>query len=162
VAALLRLLFLVPLGFVAGSVAAAAVGTLALLRDVTLAPEGIALALLVLVATVGVATIAFVPMAIAIVLAEAFAWRSVFYWLAVGGLIAGGVGATTVGLHMLRAVADIVVLAGYVDSTGTFAATADTNTMTIAIAAGFAGGLVYWLVAGRTSGWREPALTSSG
>ena len=68
----------------------------------------------------------------AIVLAEFFGWRSVFYWLGVGG----GIGLIGSGI------------------TGFAGNTVDPDFwndygLALNLAAGFVGGLVYWLVAGR-------------
>jgi len=73
----------------------------------------------------------FIPALIAIVLAEAFGWRSVFYWLAVGGGI--GLAANALG--------------GFIGAPD-FA----DYRLALHLAAGFVGALVYWLIAGRFSG----------
>ncbi len=76
-------------------------------------------------------TFSFLPALIAIVLAEAFGWRSVFYWLAVGG----GIGLAA------NALSSFIDAPEYVD-----------YRLALHLAAGFVGALVYWLIAGRFSG----------
>ena len=75
---------------------------------------------------------AFAPSAIAIAAAEILGLRSVFYFLVVGG----GLGA--VANHM--SVSDPSAFAAF------------DRTELVFPAAGFVGGFVYWLVAGRLSG----------
>ncbi|WP_346892370.1 translation initiation factor IF-3 [uncultured Roseibium sp.] len=78
--------------------------------------------------------LAFVPAAVAIVLAELLGWRGIIYHLAAAGLIA--LGLWTLGNE-------------------TMASGARPGT-SVALAAGFLGGLVYWLIAGCNSGgWRS-------
>ena len=79
-------------------------------------------------------SLAFVPAAVAIVLAETLAWRGIIYHLAAAGLIALG----------------LWTLGGEAMEPGPRPGTS------VALAAGFFGGLVYWLIAGRSSGkWRS-------
>jgi len=91
-------------------------------------------------------SLAFVPAAVAIVLAEGLAWRGIIYHLAAAGLIA--LGLWTLGDQTM--------------------ATGPRPGTSVALAAGFLGGLVYWLIAGRTSGqWRStkpagPDVTPDG
>jgi hypothetical protein len=83
---------------------------------------------------------AFAPSAIAIAAAEILSFRSVFYFLAVGG------GLGIVANHM--SVADPSAFATF------------DRAELVFPAAGFAGGFIYWLVAGRLSGHfgRRPVL----
>lgn len=73
----------------------------------------------------------FLPALLAIVLGEVFSWRSIFYWLAAGGVI--GVLAS-----------EITKAYGGFDFT--------VHLLPIYLAGGFVGGFVYWLIAGRDSG----------
>ena len=43
---------------------------------------------------------------LAVIVAEAFGWRSLFYWLAVGGLIAAMVAATPYFADQMQLIAD--------------------------------------------------------
>ncbi len=133
---LLRLLFLVPLGFIA-AVLAAALTVLGgwygheiggILGDIEQTGYLIGLAVW-LVLEVG--ALAVVPAVIIIVLAELFRWRSVFFYLAVGGAL---------GLLASQ-------LNGMLWDT--------PNDQRLLVAAGFVGGLAYWLVAGRLAGLRR-------
>jgi hypothetical protein len=129
---LLRLLFLVPLGFIA-AVLAAALTILAgwyghepgVFTDV--AAIGFVMGVGVWV-VLEVGAVAGIPAFIVIVLAELFGWRSVIFYLAIGGAL----GLLTSQLH------------GIVWETG--------NSQLLLPAAGFVGGFVYWLIAGRLAG----------
>lgn len=79
--------------------------------------------------------VAFVPMALGITLSELFRWRSWLYHVALGGLA---------GLYVAYRYPIGVANADAVQ----FA----PQELTYFLAAGFAGGLVYWLVAGRRAG----------
>ena len=74
---------------------------------------------------------AFIPWIVAVVLAEGFALRSVFFWLALGG----GTGAAA---FLLTDLAAGTPWSGF--------------NLAFHLAAGFVAGLVYWLVAGRNAG----------
>ncbi|NBN66008.1 translation initiation factor IF-3 [Microvirga tunisiensis] len=94
-----------------------------------------------LVSAALIGALAFVPAALAIVLAEAFRWRSFLYHVAVGGLIA----------LALWGIGDIGPIPD--DAAGGSSLRPGT---TVALAAGFVAGAIYWLVAGRSSGtWRR-------
>jgi hypothetical protein len=85
--------------------------------------------------------ISFLPALVIVVAAEIFRWRSLLFWLAAGGIV--GVIASEVtrswdGLN-------------FVD-----------NLFTLCLAAGFVGGFVYWLIAGRDSGPAIAAASTSG
>jgi hypothetical protein len=79
--------------------------------------------------------LAFVPMALGIALSEIFRWRSWLYHVALGGLSALYVAYR---YPIGQAHADIAQFA--------------PQELTYYLAAGFAGGLIYWLVAGRGAG----------
>ncbi|HLL26180.1 MAG TPA: hypothetical protein VKT73_00830 [Xanthobacteraceae bacterium] len=88
-----------------------------------------------------VSAIAFVPAVVVILIAEALAFRSLFFYA-----LAGGIGGLAYGL--------------------TFPAAAVANTLDrtteITLAAGAAAGIAYWLVAGRTAGlWRGNSVQSA-
>lgn len=130
---LLRILFLVPLGFIA-AVLAAALTVLAgwyghqigdISSDIVATGEVMGVAVWVVLE---VGAVAGVPVFIVIVLAELFGWRSLIFYLAVGGAL----GLLTSQLH------------GIVWETG--------NNQLLLPAAGFVGGFVYWLIAGRFAG----------
>ena len=133
-AELLRLLFLVPLGFIAAVVAAA--GTLlagwyghepGVFTDV--GATGFVIGIGVF-AVLRIGALAFIPAFVVAVLAELFRWRSVFLYLAVGGALGG--------------------LAGQLPVMG-WEADGRSDTLLL-LAAGFVGGFVYWSIAGRFSG----------
>jgi hypothetical protein len=133
VADLLRLVILVPLGFIAAVLAAAFTvlagwyghQTADIFTDVEQTGYLIGVAVW-LVLEVG--ALAAIPAFIVIVLAELFRWRSVFFYLAVGGAL---------GLLASQ-------LNGMLWDT--------PNDQLLLVAAGFVGGLAYWLVAGRLAG----------
>lgn len=79
-------------------------------------------------------SLAFVPAAVAIVLAELLGWRGIIYHLAAAGLIS--LGLWSLGNEAM--------------------ASGPRPGTSVALAAGFLGGLVYWLIAGCNSGrWRS-------
>ncbi|MTI18344.1 translation initiation factor IF-3 [Rhodobacteraceae bacterium RKSG542] len=81
--------------------------------------------------------LSFIPAGIAIIIAEAFKWRSPLIHMGAGGLIA--IGLWTLGGQMPDAELEYALRPG----------------SNIAMAAGFIAGFVYWLFAGRKSGyWR--------
>jgi len=114
----------------------------------TLAPEwgdllqlglqSAAMAPVIAVGTVAIATAATMPALLVIALAEGFSWRSSLLYAALGGALALALGY---GLDF----------AGY-------ASDADANIAherEVLAAAGIAGGFVYWLFAGRKAGaWK--------
>ena len=86
-------------------------------------------------------SVVFIPAAVAILLAELLAWRGIIYHLAAAGLIA--LGLWTIG--------DQTMASGPKPGTS------------VALAAGFLSGLVYWLIAGRSSGqWRSKKPDNPG
>jgi hypothetical protein len=136
VADLLRILFLVPLAFIAAVLAATAtilVGWYGhepgMLSDAGTTGFVIGVGVFVLLR---VGALAFVPAFVVAVLAELFGWRSVFLYLAVGGAL--GFGAGQLPLLGWQGEGDGLLLP----------------------AAGFVGGLAYWLLAGRFAGIARP------
>ena len=129
----LRLLFLVPLGYIAAVIAAALTilagwyghDAGAISSDVVATGAVIGIGFWVVVE---VGALAAVPALIAIVLAELFRWRSVFFYLAVGG----GLGLLATPLH------------------GT------DGSQLLLPAAGSVGGFAYWFIAGRLAGVAAP------
>jgi hypothetical protein len=137
VTALLRLLFLVPLGYLAACVAAGFMMAFGLFGYEPDPESQFFFTASVVVWTFWAGAVAFVPAILAIVLAEVFGWRSILYWLAVGGGIA----------LVTERVADRYQSLDF----------ADRRTVVI-LAAGFVGGFAYWLIAGRLAGTgQEPA-----
>ena len=141
---LLRLLFLVPLGFIA-AVLAAALTILAgwfghqtgdIFTDFEATGFVIGTGVLVVLQ---IGALAVIPAVVVIVLAEVFTWRSVFFYIAIGG-----------GLGLLASQFNGMLQ--------------ETNDSPILLpAAGFVGGLAYWLIAGRLAGVapRPPAAPTS-
>jgi hypothetical protein len=90
------------------------------------------------IGAVVIATIAFMPALLLIVLAEGFAWRSSILYAALGGALALSL---SYGLDF----------AGYVGEAGS----PFMHEREVFAAAGIAGGFVYWLFAGRKAGsWK--------
>jgi hypothetical protein len=130
-AALLRLLVVVPFGFVAAVIAGAFILSFGFFgRDLEADLISYFIAATILI-TMNVGAVAFFPALIAIALAELFSVRSIFYWLVVGGLI--GLAGESVS-HGFAWLDDI------------------PRRFSLMLAAGFVGGFVYWLIAGRLSG----------
>jgi hypothetical protein len=92
---------------------------------------------IVAVGTPIIGTIAALPTALVLAIAEGFAWRSVLLYAALGGALAL---ALSYGLD-LPAIATIDTPIG--------------NERQLLAASGIAGGLVYWLFAGRSAGFRK-------
>ena len=80
--------------------------------------------------------IAMLPALLVIALAEGFAWRSILVYAALGGVLALALGY---GLDF----------GGYVGAPGSHLA----REREVLAASGIAGGLVYWLIAGRRAGF---------
>jgi hypothetical protein len=122
----------VPLGFIAACVAAGCMAALGLIGPEYLHIDSSGWYLVGAIPMMfWIATIAFLPATIAIILAECLGWRSALYYLLVGGLI----GATAIHLTTQSGALDF----------------ADRPNVTL-LAAGFVGGFVYWLIAGRLAG----------
>jgi hypothetical protein len=117
-----------------------AIGTVTPQWD-ALASLGIPSAALWLVICVGaavIAGIAMLPALLVIALTEGFAWRSIVLYGALGGALA-------------LALCYGVDFAGYAVAPGSFLA----HEQEVLAASGIAGGLVYWLFAGRRAGsWK--------
>ena len=90
----------------------------------------------VAIGAVLIATLAMLPALLVIALAEGFAWRSILVYAALGGVL---------GLA-LRYGLDF---AGYIGEPDSYLA----REREVIAAAGIAGGLVYWLFAGRKAGF---------
>ncbi len=126
-----RILFVIPLGFIAACLAAgiflavAAYGIAALDRDTLIWP-----AIFGVLAAPLIGGLAALPALIAIILAELLSWRSVLAYLVAGG--AAGLAATLLAYGGAEAI-------GFGD-------------VQLSMTAGIIGGLAYWLVAGRTAG----------
>ncbi len=128
---LLRLLILVPIGFVLAVVAA---GFTVALGIFGLSPSHETAGWILLFAAWTAAyagAFALLPWLIAVVLAEGLGLRSVWFWFAIGGAI-GAVAWFFTGYYGEAAQAE----AGFA----------------VHLAAGFVAGFVYWLVAGRNAG----------
>jgi len=92
------------------------------------------------ITTVWTGAIAFFPTLVAIVIAEAFGWRSPFYYLLVGG----AVGLLANQIHDLYG--EIYL---------------SDQQLVIMLGAGFVGGFTYWLIAGRLAGGRPSGDSAS-
>ena len=119
-----------PLGYILAIVAAAVVVGAAASRTYDTDAVTLVVPYFFTISAIGAA--AFAPSAIAIAAAEILSLRSVFYFLVVGG----GLGA----IANQMSVGDPSAFAAF------------DRTELVFPAAGFAGGFVYWLVAGRLSG----------
>ena len=97
----------------------------------------------VAVATAIIAGTAMLPTLLVVALTEAFAWRSSLVYAALGGVIALALSYGT-------------DFAGYLGQPGSDLA----REREVLAAAGIAGGLVYWLFAGRNAGvWKRGSRT---
>lgn len=98
-------------------------------------------AALLAVAAVGaplIGAIAFLPAILVIVIAEGFGWRSAVAYAALGGGLAL---AVSYGIHLTGDISEGV--------------TYYPREREVEVASGIAGGLVYWLIAGRSAGsWK--------
>jgi hypothetical protein len=141
--AIIARLFVVLLAYVLACIAASTVLTIGTLTPQwdQLAPQGLpsaALWAVVGVATAIIGVVAMLPSFLVIALAEGFAWRSVVFYGALGGVLAL---ALTYGIDF----------AGYAGGPGSVLA----REREVLAASGIAGGLVYWLFAGRNAGtWK--------
>jgi hypothetical protein len=132
---LLRILIVIPLAYVAACFAAG----LMLVAPIMIgggAPVAMNVGFSIVTAlfiAISVGPLAAVPTLVAVILAEWFAWRSFFFWTLLGGAI---------GFTALNFGPDIE---------GAWSSAIGP----LYVSAGFAGGAVYWLVAGRRSGVRD-------
>ncbi|HEX2257481.1 MAG TPA: hypothetical protein VHG92_12430 [Afifellaceae bacterium] len=137
--ATLRILVVIPLAYVAACLAAGGFVVLVAFGADLDAVAGVAeaapgeLMVLVLSAAAIIGAFAFVPALIAIVLAEAFGWRSLALYLLAGAAV--GLAAVALLVPPERAWSD-----------------ADAQ---LYLAAGAIAGAAYWLVAGRSAGRRN-------
>jgi hypothetical protein len=129
--ALLRLPLLVPLGFVVAIFAAGATVALGIGGAEASPDTQIWIAVVAAWAALYGGAFAFLPWLVAVVVAEGFGLRSIFYWFAVGG------GLAVAGYVLNRVDGDPAVV---------------DPGMVVTLAAGFVGGFTYWLIAGRLSG----------
>lgn len=150
--AFLRIFFLAPLAYVLACTAAAAVIVFALVRGFQPPPVGVEIFAMMLPATIATGAVAILPALVAIVLAEAFGWRSLFYWLAVGGLMALVVIVSPGLVAAVQAVALFVIYIAWVPRPVPLDSLPVADFVTTVLAAGFVGGFVYWVFAGRWSG----------
>jgi hypothetical protein len=102
-----------------------------------------ALSAVIAVGAAIIGAVAILPALLVIVLAEGFAWRSSLVYAALGGAVALALGY---GLD----------LGGYIGEVGG----GFDHEREVFAAAGIAGGLVYWLVAGRKAGIWKPSRTA--
>jgi hypothetical protein len=130
----LRLLILVPAGYILAVIAASALIIVGTFGPVGPDTYDFTIPLIFATGTVGAASFALA--AVAILLSEVFGLRSIFYFLAVGGAL---------GL-ILNQLLDFHASAALLD-----------RAHVLFPAAGFVGGIVYWLVAGRLAGAMEAA-----
>ena len=101
-----------------------------------------AVIIIIIVAATVMGVVGALPTALIVVIAEAFAWRSVLFYAAAGGALAL---ALSYGFGLPdRSIDDIVQPAVYL-----------AQERQLLAASGIAGGLVYWLFAGRRAGsWK--------
>lgn len=136
-------LFMVLVAYLLACIAASIVLTIGTLTPQwdQVAPQGLPAAALWSVVGVGaaiIAAVAMLPALLVIALAEGFAWRSVVVYGALGGLLA-------------LALCYGIDFAGYVGGPDSILA----HEREVLAASGIAGGLVYWLFAGRKAGtWK--------
>jgi len=141
-AIIVRLLTVI-LAYVLACIAAAIVLTLGTLAPQwnQIAPQGmpsVALWSVIAVGTAVIGVVALLPSFLVIAIAEGFAWRSVVLYGALGGVLAL---ALTYGIDFAR----------YLGGPDLAAA----HRQEVLAASGIAGGLVYWLFAGRKAGaWK--------
>ena len=142
--AIIGRMFIVILAYVMACIAASVVltlGTLAPQWD-QLAPQGmpsIALWSVIGLGSAIIGVIALLPSFLVIAIAEGFAWRSIVLYGALGAVLAL---ALAYGIDFAR----------YLVGPDRVA----THTQEVFAASGIAGGLVYWLLAGRNAGaWKK-------
>jgi len=100
----------------------------------------VAVIVIIIAATV-MGVVGALPTALIVVVAEAFAWRSALFYAAAGGALAL---ALSYGFGLPGGIDDIVHPAVYL-----------AQERQLLAASGIAGGLVYWLFAGRRAGsWK--------
>ena len=141
--AIISRLFVVVVGYLLACIAASIVLTLGTLTPNwdQMVPEGMPTVAIWAVVGLGAAIIggtAMLPALLLIAITEGFAWRSIVLYGALGGVLAV---ALTYGIDF----------AGYVRGPDSMLA----HESEVLAASGIAGGLVYWLFAGRKAGsWK--------
>jgi hypothetical protein len=143
--ALILQFFLALFGFWLASLAAAAVLVFGAAAPELPPPDSLGiLTVFILTVSAFVATFAFVPAIVIIVVAEALGLRSFLFHALAGALVALFCGYTL----------------GFIEPMPRFDWEMPLSTnLELMAAAGIAGGLVYWLIAGRTSGaWHNPPV----
>lgn len=130
--ALVRVLILIPAGYILACLASGAFLVLAVIGadQASLTTYGTEMLLLVFGVSAMAGGLAAVPALVAIVAAETFGWRSVLFYLVAGGAI--GLAAHLLGPFGHEPIS-----------------TADAQLF---LATGAVGGFAYWLIAGRTAG----------
>jgi hypothetical protein len=129
VTAFLRIFFLIPIGYILAVIAATAVLLVGSTGGTPL--DQAERYVYSLIGAIFVGGFSVLPMAVAIIASEVWRWRSILIWLAIGG----GIG-----------------LAGWLLPGASAEAQRFDAYVPVYLAAGFAGGLVYWLIAGRRAG----------
>ncbi len=128
-----RIILVIPVAFIAASLAAAFVITLSAGAQPSSGESSgdffAKLIVISIIASMVVGAVAGIPALILIIMAEAFGWRSLILHLVFGVLI--GLAAFLLGIG---------------------GATETREAVTIGGAAGAVGGFVYWLIAGRKAG----------
>ncbi len=144
--AVLRILFIIPLAFLAACLAAGAFLVLALAggaegwREAAAVDEQGILVVLGSVAAIIVAAVVAIPAFVVIILAELFRWRSIFFYLIVSALIGLAAGLLPVDPAEQHR----------------------ENAAALFAAVGAVGGFVYWLIAGRSAGFTGAGEQKSG
>lgn len=134
--ALLRIILVIPAGYIAGCIVAGMVAVLSVYDpsgDPDFGMEGFVIGGGI-VAGMYFGAFALLPALVLIVFAEAFSWRSFFFHAPAGAAVA-------LGLTLVQ----------------NEAAAHPPATAATMLACGFAGGAIYWLIAGRMSGAVHPA-----
>ena len=145
--AIVARLLMVILAYVLACIAASVVLTIGTLTPQwnQIAPQGmpsVALWSVIAIGTAVIGVIAVLPSFLVIALAEGFAWRSILLYGALGGVLALSL---TYGIDFSRYL-------GGADS-------AAVHEQEVLAASGIAGGLVYWLFAGRKAGaWKSVVM----
>jgi hypothetical protein len=121
----------VPLAYVAALLCGAAILTFGLFNgQITGETMPVAIGTFIGVTLYG-GMVSFVPALVAILIAEFLAWRSIFYYLAAGGVVGA------IAWHLTTAWDGL----DFAD-----------HLLALCLAAGFVAGFVYWLAAGRDAG----------
>lgn len=144
--AILRILLIIPVAFLAACLSAGAFLVLALAggadgwREVAATEQEGVLVVLGSLAAIIIAAVVAIPAFIVILLGELFRWRSVFFYLIAGMLIALAAGFAPVNEVAPR----------------------EENLAALIAAAGAVAGYVYWLIAGRRAGFTGASESGAG